>query len=47
MFDSAVSHYKIPSKLGNEMTHHQIIDLQRGSEGEELSVYIIRRYSVA
>ena len=47
MFDSAVSLYKIPSKLGNDMTHHRIIDSERGSEGEELSVYIIRRYSVA
>jgi len=47
MFDSAVSHYKIPSKLGNERTNHRIIDSQRGSEREELSVYVIRRYSVA
>jgi len=29
------------------LTHHRIIDSQRGSEGEELSVYVIRRYSVA
>jgi len=43
MFDSAVSHYKIPRKLGNDI---DIID-SRGSEGEELSVYVIRRYSVA